>query len=891
MVTLSEEGYLAHYGILRRSGRYPWNSGGNENKNQIEINSEYLNYLSNFRKQGLSETEIAKGLGISTTQLRSAKTIAKAEIKQERIGRAQRLRDKGYSHDAIAKKMELAGESSVRALLVPGAKDRADILMNTAEMLKRQVDKKIWLDVGTGVENYANVSKEKLNAALGVLQEQGYEVHNGVKVRQVGTGFETEMKVLGLPGTVQNDAWTNRFNIKQITEFSEDGGHSFNTFKTPIKLDLKRVNIRYGNEGGSDADGVLYVRPGIDDLSLGKSRYAQVRVQVNDTHYLKGMAIYKEGLPDGVDVVFNTNKIDTGNKLDAMKKLETDPDLPFGAMIQRQILSEDRTKATSVMNIVNEEGNWTKWSPNISSQVLSKQSPSLAREQLNVTFENRRLDYKEILALTNPTVKKKLLEDFADGADSAAVHLKAARLPRQNWHAILPLDSIGPSEIFAPNYNDGERVALIRYPHGGTFEIPDLVVNNKNREGRRVIGKDAPDAVGIHPSVAERLSGADFDGDTVLVIPNDSGKVKSSPALERLKNFDPRAAYPAYEGMPELSSSRKQQLMGEVSNLITDMTIRGAPHVELAQAVRHSMVVIDAEKHNLNYKQSNLDHGIKNLKAKYQGSSRGGASTLISRKKREPYLEERKLRLPRHGGPVDLETGRRVYEPTNRTTVNRNGERVLVKKKYNALDNTNDAHTLSSGTRIEKLYADHSNRLKEMANQARLAALKTPSLKRSPTAAKTYASEVASLTAALSLAKRNAPLERQAQIFANNIIRAKRAANPHLEDEQLKKIKYKALEQSRIRTGAGKQRIDVSQQEWNAIQAGAISNSKLTEILRHANMDRVRELATPSDNKLMTPTKTRRAMSMLDNGATRAEVARQLGVSLSTLDATLEQGV
>ncbi len=61
--------------------------------------------------------------------------------------------------------------------------------------------------------------------------------------------------------------------------------------------------------------------------------------------------------------------------------------------------------------------------------------------------------------------------------------------------------------------------------------------------------KNAPDAIGINPKVAQKLSGADFDGDAVIVIPNHNGLVKTSASLEGLKNFDPITAYSPYEGM------------------------------------------------------------------------------------------------------------------------------------------------------------------------------------------------------------------------------------------------------------------------------------------------------------------------------------------------------
>lgn len=57
-----------------------------------------------------------------------------------------------------------------------------------------------------------------------------------------------------------------------------------------------------------------------------------------------------------------------------------------------------------------------------------------------------------------------------------------------------------------------------------------------------------------------------------------------------------------------------------VSNLITDMTIKGATDEELCRAVKHSMVVIDAVKHKLGYKQSEIDNDIESLKKKYQSN-------------------------------------------------------------------------------------------------------------------------------------------------------------------------------------------------------------------------------------------------------------------------------
>lgn len=888
---IDEDTYLAHYGILRKSGRYPWGSGGPETAS----NKSFLDMVEGLHKQGLSQLEIAKGLGITTTQLRAAKSIARNEQKQADIAMAQRLKDKGLSNVAIGQKMKL-NESTVRSLLAPGQKDKVDVLQTTANMLKDQVAEKKYIDVGSGVEHHiAGVSRTKLNNAIALLREQGYTIHY-VKVPQLGTNQQTTITVLAKPDTPYSEVFKNRDKIQLVSQVSTDGGRTFLGIHPPLSISSKRVGVRYAEQGGAEADGVIYVRPGVDDVSMGKSRYAQVRVTVDGSHYLKGMAMYRDDLPAGVDLVFNTNKHNTGNKLDAMKELKKDKDgnldvdNPFGAVIDRQIIKEHpngRVEVTSAMNIVNDESNWEKWSRSLSSQFLSKQSRVLAKTQLDMTFERKKNELNEIMSLTNPAVRKKLLEDFADGADSSAVHLKAAALPRQSNHVILPINSLKETEIFAPTFRNGERVVLVRHPHGGTFEIPELTVNNRNQEGRKLIGTDATAAVGIHSKVAARLSGADFDGDTVLVIPNDKKHVKTSPPLDGLKVFDHIRLYPKYEGMVVMDARTKGQEMGSISNLITDMTIKGANTTELAAAVRHSMVVIDAEKHELNWKQSAIDNGIPALAKRYQGRTQGGASTLISRAGSRLDVPNRKPRSAALGGPVDKATGKKVFEPTGETRTDPRGKVILNTFQTTKLAETEDARTLSSGTVIEKVYAEHSNKLKALANTARKAAVNTKNITYSSSANIAYANEVASLNSKLNIALRNAPLERQAQVIGNAIYSQKLQANPEMEASEKKKIKGLALTAARVRTNAKKQRIEITDSEWDAIQAGAISNNKLNQILHNTDPENIKRLATPRSNILMTDIKKQRAQAMLGSGYTQAEVASALGVSVTTLRTSL----
>lgn len=884
---IDEENYLAHYGILRRSGRYPWGSGGNV----AQRSRSFLDIIEGLRRQGLSEVQIARGFHtkehpFTTTQLRALKSIAKNEVKASQIAQAQRLKDRGFSNIAIGRRMNI-NESSVRALLAPGQKDKTDVLVATSNMLKDQVAKKGMIQIGAGVELHLGVTTTKLSTAVARLEAEGYTVHY-VKVPQLGTGQYTTVKVLAGPGTTYGQVYKNRDKIKLPTDYSEDGGRTYFGIQPPISVKSSRIDVRYADQGGADADGVIYVRPGVQSLSLGGARYAQVRIAVNGTHYIKGMAMYKDDLPDGVDLVVNVNKKNTGDKMDAFKAMKDDPDNPFGAVVRQitKVGKDGKRKVTSAMNIVNEEGDWENWSRSLSSQFLSKQSPRLAQTQLDMTYDRRRRELDEIMALTNPTVRKKLLEGFADGADSAAVHLKAHALPDQGTHVILPMNSMKPTEIYAPNFKTGDRVVLVRHPHGGIFEIPELTVNNRHPQAKRLLG-NARDAVGINHEVAKRLSGADFDGDAVLVIPNPRGSIKTKPALSGLKNFDPIASYPGYPGMTKMSARIKAVEMGDISNLITDMTIRGASDAELARAVRHSMVVIDAEKHGLNWKESARANGIADLKTKYQGGPRAGASTLISRAKRDIRIDERRPRPAAKGGPIDKATGKKVFEPTGATY--RDAKGVLRKKteRSTELAETDDARTLSSGTRIEEIYASHSNKLKALANEARRAAVNTKGTPYSPSAKTAYSKQVASLNSKLNIALKNAPLERQAQVLANAVVSQKRRANPDMEPSDLKKIKFQALTEMRTRVGAKKTRIHITDDEWEAIQAGAISNDKLSKILNNSDLDQVKALATPRSQLLMTSAKQRRAQAMLATGYTQAEVADALGVSLTTLKDSL----
>ena len=899
------EEILMHYGMPRRSGRYPWGSGDNP----YQHSGDFLSRVEELRKQNFTftddkgrkytgDTAIAKSMDLSTTQFRIQMSMAKEERRALQVATAKGLREKGYSLNEIAEKMGFENDSSVRSLLNTNSEARMNQAKTTAEYLKKIIDEKGMLDVGVGVERELGISREKLNEALYMLQTEGYEVY-GARVPQVtNKGQQTTLKVLCPPGTEHKEIY-DYSKINSVKDYNqiltEDGTKIRPAFVYPESMDSSRLMINYGDEGGKDKDGVIELRRGVDDLSLGDAHYAQVRILVDGTHYLKGMALYSDDLPEGVDVRFNTNKKSGTPMTDVLKPITNDPANPFGSLIkevggQSYYTDKDGKEKLSLINKRAEEGDWGEWSDRLPSQFLSKQSIPLIKKQLGLAIADKVAEYDEISSLTNPTVKKALLKTFAEDCDSAAVHLQAAALPRQKYQVILPIGDMKDNEVYAPNYRDGEKVVLIRYPHGGTFEIPELTVNNKQPTAKKILG-NALDAVGINSKVAERLSGADFDGDTVMVIPNNSRKITSTPPLKGLEGFDPKLEYPERPGMKYMTKGNTQTEMGKISNLITDMTLKGATPDELAQAVRHSMVVIDAAKHKLDYKQSEQDNRIASLKKKYQGTVdeegryHEGAATLISRAKSEVSVDKRQ------GSPIINPDGSLTWKTATdlEYTDPKTGKTKRRTQASTQMAETKDARTLSSGTPKEEAYAEYANKMKSLANQARKEMVSTGKIEYSATAKQVYENEVNSLNAKLNVSMKNAPRERQAQTIANSVVTAKKQENPEMTKAEIKKASQQALTAARESVGAKRTPINISDREWEAIQAGAISENKLKQIIEYTNTDNLRKLATPRSTTTLSDAKINKIAAMNSSGYSTSEIADALNVSPSTITKYLKE--
>lgn len=938
---------LEHYGMPRRSGRYPWGSGDEP----YQHSRDFLGRVEEMRKSGFTYTDsetgkrytgdnaIAKSLGYSSTDFRTVYAIAKDARRTDDVATAKRLKEKeGMNVSEIGRKMGI-NESSVRSLLNSDRESRMKQARDTADFLKERVDSSRhgMIDVGNGVEKELRISKEKLDQALFMLQAEGhYEVYSGRFDQVTNKGQMTTQKVLCKPGTEHKDIY-QLDKIDTVKDYiSRDDGKTFEKkFHYPESMDSKRLKIRYAEDGGVERDGLVQLRPGVPDLSLGESRYSQVRIMVDNKKYIKGMAVYGDpkDFPPGVDVIFNTNKHKDKSKLEVLKDIKSDPDNPFGSLIkdadqggQYWYTDKSGKKKLGLINKRSDEGDWTEWKDALPSQFLSKQTKSMAEKQLGIAKANKEEEFAEIMALTNPTIKKYYLNKFAQSCDSAAVHMKAAALPGQKYHVILPMTTMSDREVYAPNYADGTKLALIRYPHGGTFEIPIVTVNNKNREGIKMIGKTSVDAIGINSKVAERLSGADFDGDTVMCIPTGNGKVKvaNKPPLKELEGFDNKLEYGTvmkigsdkkehyYRNGNEVQIMKKTDTeMGRISNLITDMTLLGADDHEIARAVKHSMVVIDAEKHKLDYKASEKDNNISALMKKYQGKARGGASTIVSRGSGEKDV------VKRQGTPKINQKGKDWYDPSRPegaliyrkaddadyivTKVNkRTGETTEVVKtrtqKSTKMAETDDAMTLVSERKhpMELVYAEYANSMKTMGNKARTEMVNTGKIAYNRDAKRKYENEVESLTEKLRKAELNTVRERTANRMAAATVAAKKKAaedaGEKLKSKDIKKAGQVALTKYREEVGsiARKERnIIINDKEWEAIQSGAISETTLKRILNNCDPDSLRQRAMPKESKTLTTAKVNRIKAM-SASYTIAQIADKLGISTSTVSKYLK---
>ena len=354
----NEKDYLEHYGTPRHSGRYPWGSG--EDPFQHE---KFYQSVQQLKREGLTDNEIADEFNMTTTTYRALKSVAfpahKAAAAAQAKEYASMVDENGkrlYSNVQIGKMLGYP-DTTIGNMLKEGYSERTTKTQKTIDALRAMVDEDHYIDVGAGAEYMLCCSDTQLRNATKILSESDdykYELYP-VNVRQMGTGLMTRVMVLAPPGTSYSEVVNNKDRIKPpdggVELYPPDAGVDSARItkygiKPPVSVSSDRVMINYAEDGGIEKDGVIELRRGVDDISLGNSQYAQVRIAVDGTHYLKGMAVYADDLPEGVDIRFNTNKHKDKSKMEVLKPMkEDDEDNPFGSLLSTSSTSKEAGEA------------------------------------------------------------------------------------------------------------------------------------------------------------------------------------------------------------------------------------------------------------------------------------------------------------------------------------------------------------------------------------------------------------------------------------------------------------------------------------------------------------------------------------------------------------------
>ena len=209
------------------------------------------------------------------------------------------------------------------------------------------------------------------------------------------------------------------------------------------------------------------------------------------------------------------------------------------------------------------------------------------------------------------------------------------------------------------------------------------------------------------------------------------------------------------------------------------------------------------------------------------------------------------------------------------------------------MSETDDAMTLVSQARhpIELAYAQYANDMKTLANQARMEVESTGKIAYNANAKRVYENEVKSLNDKLNTAELNRGKERSAQRLANAEVNAKIKSNPDMDKGDIKKASQRALTKYRNEVGSvsrSERNINITEREWEAIQAGAISESQLRKILNNSDTARVRELATPRTKATPSSAQVSRIKALASSNYTLAEIAAKTGFSTSTVSKYLK---
>jgi hypothetical protein len=239
---------------------------------------------------------------------------------------------------------------------------------------------------------------------------------------------------------------------------------------------------------------------------------------------------------------------------------------------------------------------------------------------------------------------------------------------------------------------------------------------------------------------------------------------------------------------------------------------------------------------------------------------------------------------------IDPATGKVRYTDRDDTVEYKTKEKTQKSTKMMEVDDANELMSTYQWPK-EKAYAEYANSMKDLANRARKEMMTTGNLKMDKNAKLVYAQEVVSLKEKLREAQLNAPKEREAQRKANYTVAQKKLENPNMKSADEKKERQRALTAARVDVGSvsrKKRNINITDREWDAIQAGAISENVLTQILANADVDKLRERATPRATVTLSTARVNKIKQMANSNYSLDEIARSCGCSTSTVQKYLK---
>jgi predicted DNA binding protein len=238
----------------------------------------------------------------------------------------------------------------------------------------------------------------------------------------------------------------------------------------------------------------------------------------------------------------------------------------------------------------------------------------------------------------------------------------------------------------------------------------------------------------------------------------------------------------------------------------------------------------------------------------------------------------------------DPKTGKVTYTNKDGSISYRTKERTIISTH---MAETNDAYTLVSRNKhpMEMLYADYANSMKALANKARKAMVTTGNLQSNSNAKKIYSKEVSDLEIKLNDALKNSIRERTATRLAASEIKRRQEADPDMTPGELKKLSQRMQSKYREEVGSvsrKKRAIQITDKEWEAIQAGAISEHKLKQILNNSDPDSLRERAMPKTKNTLNTAQINRIKAMSDSNFTLNQIAEKMNLSPSTISKYLK---